>query len=192
MANEFQQGPQPNYQQPMGPQPGFQPGFQPQGTPQMQIGEAIQRWLANLTNFNGRARRSEFWWVMLVVGVGGWLLNLIFGAIGGTFGGILQLIVGIAEIILTASLLVRRLQDTGKPAILAWIFYGLYAIVLIMALITVLSAKSGSAEGAVGGLLGTAALSIILMIYGIVLLIFLCMDSNMGPNKYGPSEKYPG
>ncbi len=179
MANEFQPG----------PQPGFQP--QGQGTPQVQIGEAIQRWLANLTNFNGRARRSEFWWVMLVVGVGGWLLNLIFGSIGGTVGGILQLIVGIAEIVLTASLLVRRLQDTNKPAMLAWIFYGLYALTLIMTLITVFSAKSGSVDGAVGGLLGSVALSIVLIIFSIIILIFCCLDSNVGPNKYGPSEKYP-
>ena len=78
MANEFQQNPQQGYQ----PQPGFQPGMpQGAGTPPLQFQEALQRWLANLTNFNGRARRSEYWWAMLAIGVAGMILNFIFNLI---------------------------------------------------------------------------------------------------------------
>lgn len=190
MANEFQQGPQPNYQQPMGPQPGFQPGFQPQGTPQVTFQEAIQRGLAGLTVFQGRSRRSEFWWFMLAVGVASFVLNLIFGAFGGTVGGILKVLVGVASIVLSAAALVRRLQDTGKPAILAWILYGLYAITLLLTLIA--SFKVNSDPFGALEILGYAFIpSLLGGILGIVVLVFCCMDSHMGPNQYGPSEKYP-
>lgn len=184
MANEFQQAPQ----QPMGPQPGFQP-MNP-GTPQVTFQDAIQRGLAGLTNLQGRARRSEFWWYMLAVGVCSFVLNLIFGIIGGVAGSILQVIVGCAAIALSAAALVRRLQDTGKPAILAWIFFGLYAITLLLTLIA--SFKVNSDPFGALEIIGYATIpTIFYAILGIVILVFCCMDSNVGPNKYGPSEKYP-
>ena len=187
MANEFQPGPQmppqqPNYQQPMGPQPGFQP--QGAGTPMVQIGEALQRWIANLTNFSGRARRSEFWWVMLVVGVGCGILSSIFTSIGGKFGAFMVFVIYIAECAALLSITVRRLQDTNKPGVLAWIMYGImvfWALTIFLGVLTL--------NGFTLTLATIASILLILnAILGIVILVFCCMDSNMGPNQYGPSE----
>ena len=183
MANEFQQNPQQN------PQPGFQPGFQPQGagTPMLQFPEALQRWIANLTNFKGRARRSEFWWPMLAIGVGSMILNAIFTAIGGKFGYFMVFVLYLAVCAAGLSVTVRRLQDTNKPGVLAWIMYGIMAFWALTIFLAVLSTNSFTLT------LGTIS-SILLILNGIltiVVLVFCCMDSQPGSNQYGPSEKYP-
>ncbi len=184
MANEFQQNPQQGYQ----PQPGFQPGMpQGAGTPPLQFQEALQRWLANLTNFNGRARRSEYWWAMLAIGVAGMILNFIFTSIGGKFGYFMVFVMYLAICFAGLSITVRRLQDTNKPGILAWIMYGIMALWALTIFLGVLSLT--------GFTLTLATIVSFLMILNgilsIVILVFCCMDSQPGTNQYGPSEKYP-
>lgn len=182
MANEFQQAPQQ-------PQPGFQPNpfDQGGGTPMLQFPEALQRWLANLKNFNGRARRSEFWWAMLAIGVASFVLNFIFQAIGGKFGYFMVFVTYLAVCCASLSVTVRRLQDTDKPGILAWIMYGIYAFWALTIFLAVLSTNGFTLA------LGTFASFLLILdaILSIVVLVFCCMDSQRGPNKYGPSEKYP-
>ena len=183
MANEFQQNPQQN------PQPGFQPGFQPQGagTPMLQFPEALQRWLSKLTDFSGRARRSEFWWAMLAIGVAGWILNLIFTSIGGKFGYFMVFVVYLATCFAGLSITIRRLQDTNKPGVLAWIMYGIMAFWALTIFLAVVSTNSFTLT------LGTISsfLMILNAILSIVVIVFCCMDSQPGPNQYGQSEKYP-
>ena len=41
----------------------------PNASPTLNFGEAIERAANNLLNINGRSRRSEFWWTMLVVAI---------------------------------------------------------------------------------------------------------------------------
>ena len=48
-------------------------------TPMMKIGDAVKVCFSKYANFNGRARRSEFWWFYLCVSIVNWIL-----------GGILQ------------------------------------------------------------------------------------------------------
>ena len=185
MANEFQQNPQPGYQ----PQPGFNPGMPPQGqgTPMLQFPEALQRWLTNLTNFSGRARRSEFWWPMLAIGVGAFILNTIFTSIGGKFGYFMVFIVYLATCFAGLSVTVRRLQDTNKPGILAWIMYGIMAFFALTIFLAVVATSSFTI------ILGSIALGLNILngILAIVIIVFCCMDSQPGTNQYGPSEKYP-
>ena len=153
----------------------------------VQIGDALQRWIANLTNFKGRARRSEFWWVMLVVGIGCGILNSIFTSIGGKFGAFMIFIIWLAQCAGLLSITVRRLQDTNKPGILAWIFYGIMIFWALTILIAALSFNSFTLT------LGAISTFLVILdgILGIVLLVFCVMDSQQGPNQHGPSEKYP-
>ena len=67
----------------------------------MGILEAITSFFTNYTNFHGRSRRSAFWWVELVSFIIGWIpvVNIIFG---------------IAIIIPSIAIAVRRLHDIGK------------------------------------------------------------------------------
>jgi len=99
--------------------------------PSVTMVQAVKLWLKNWKNFSGRASRSEYWWVYLalviamtalmvvlsIVGFGiaaatggsdtaiGLALALVYGVMG---------IVGLATIIPSLSLGVRRLHDTNQ------------------------------------------------------------------------------
>lgn len=203
MANEFQQAPQQGYQQPQQPQQPQQGYYQqPQqqfnnmfnqggGTPMMQIGDAVKRVLANLTNFNGRARRSEYWWAALclflplsiiayIVKPGleeAWVVALSGSSTTSIIiRDILYRIIMIAGIAVLLAVNVRRLQDSNKPGIVAWIYAGCFAGAMII--------------GYFSTWIGVALL-VIASIIGIVNIVLCCLDSQQGPNPHGPSEKYP-
>lgn len=83
--------------------------------------QAVKLFFQNYANFNGRATRSEYWWVflfnMLVSAAAGvfTLISIItgveaFSLIGGALFGLYTL----ATIIPRLSLLVRRMHDVGK------------------------------------------------------------------------------
>jgi uncharacterized membrane protein YhaH (DUF805 family) len=129
----------------------------------MDFGAALRSFWSNYTNFKGRARRSEYWFVQLFLV----LTNLAAAAIdfalmdgdverfianGG--GGIVGLILILATIIPALAVLIRRLHDTGRG--------GWWALI---------------------GLIPLAG--------AIVLLVFTVEDSSPKANMYGPSPK-PG
>ena len=93
---------QPGYQQPGYQQPGYQqPGYQqpyPQQPKSMGFGEAIKVCFSKFADFNGRARRSEFWWFQLFA----YLVSSITCGIAG-------LVLLIPLLAVTS----RRLHDTG-------------------------------------------------------------------------------
>ena len=99
----------------------------------MGFGEAISSGFKNLTNFSGRASRSEFWWYALVV----WILYLVLYYILNTVANSASVGFGIAYLV-AALLLVgagcRRLHDTGKSGWLQllWIIPCVGPIILII------------------------------------------------------------
>ncbi|MFK0004243.1 DUF805 domain-containing protein [Paenarthrobacter sp. NPDC090520] len=116
---------QPQQTQPYGAQGGEPPLWAPYyGAP---IGAAVQRFFKKYTAFTGRASRSEYWWWALVAAVVGFVLNLlttILGAAGATVsngtsvpgpgavvGFILIAVWGLATIVPSIALTVRRLHD---------------------------------------------------------------------------------
>jgi len=127
----------------------------------MSFGEALKSFWANYTNFKGRARRSEYWFVQLflvIVNLAAAVIDFAlmngdverFVANGG--GGIVGLILILATIIPAIAVLIRRLHDTGRS--------GWWALI---------------------GLIPLAG--------AIVLLVFTVEDSNPTENKYGTSPK---
>ncbi|MDR6637183.1 DUF805 domain-containing protein [Paenarthrobacter nitroguajacolicus] len=117
---------QPQQTQPYAAQAGEPPLWAPYyGAP---IGAAVKRFFKKYTAFSGRASRSEYWWVALVLGVVGFVLQLltgILGAAGATVdssgnsvpgpgavvGLILIVVFYLAVLIPSIALLVRRLHD---------------------------------------------------------------------------------
>lgn len=135
----------------------------------MGMGEAINLFFARYTDFQGRSRRAEYWWVVLayfIIGaVGGLLIGLLGGAgsgglnvIGMALVGILVLF-GLAVIIPGIALSVRRFHDLGQTGWLVLVF----AIAGLIPLIGLLAS------------LGQ--------------IIWFAMPGNTGPNKYGPDPK---
>ena len=127
----------------------------------MSFATAVKSFWSNYTNFKGRARRSEYWFIQLfliVTNVAVAVIDLAlmngdvkrFIANGG--GGIVGLIWIFATIVTALAVLIRRLHDTNRSG--WWALIGLVPL-----------------AGA------------------IVLLVFTVEDSNKGVNKYGASPK---
>ncbi len=136
--------------------------------------EAIRLFFRRYTDFQGRSRRSEFWWVQLfnlIIGAVGVGLFWMFGGsdlsgtgeinpLGLVFLGLLG-VYGLAILIPSIALFVRRLHDINQTG---WIYLGIVVISLLPLI----------------GLLGTVATIVIGVIPGTV-----------GENKYGPDPKSP-
>ena len=94
--------------------------------PMMGFMEAVQKCFSNYVNFSGRARRSEYWFYTLFVG----LVQLALGIIGNMIFGapesgtnILQNIFSLAIMIPSLAVFWRRMHDIGKTGL--WFFLNL-------------------------------------------------------------------
>lgn len=99
----------------------------------MGFGQAISYNLNNMTNFSGRASRSEFWWWILFVWIINvilaFLINLVTPSSGdtsslGLLGNVALLIVSVIFFLATLAVAVRRLHDTGRSGwwvLLYWV-----------------------------------------------------------------------
>ena len=100
--------------------------------------------------FNGRARRQEYWMFALFNFLAGILLGVVDGVLGTS--GMLGFIYNLAVLIPSLAVTARRLHDTDRSG---WM--------MLIALIPLVGA--------------------------IVLLVFMCLDSKPGENRFGPNPK---
>ncbi len=118
----------------------------------------------NYANFEGRARRSEYWYfilmnllifiipaIVMVAGIGN---NGGEGSLFYLGAGVLVL-AGLVLFVPSLALAVRRLHDTGKSG--WWYLIGVIPVVSYIG--------------------------------GLVLLVFYCTDGEAGSNKWGPNPK---
>ena len=117
------------------PYPPGQGGWEPdrrtylQGGP-VGFGEAISEAFKNIVNFNGRASRSAFWWFTLGVII----IDIIGAIIGRTAHALaIQYIIYIIVALVSLSLAVRRLHDSGKTG--WWWLIGIIPIIGTITLI---------------------------------------------------------
>lgn len=115
----------------------------------------------NYTNFEGRARRSEYWYfqlfnivaIVFLAMIGG-VFGISSGEEGAMFAMIPYFLYILAVILPSIAIVVRRLHDVGKSG---WfVFIGLIPLI-------------GS----------------------IWLLVLYCTEGDKGPNEYGPDPKDP-
>ncbi len=136
----------------------------------MGFGEAVRTFFQRYTDFQGRSRRSEYWWVVLALiiffGIGGALAVVLGGvAGGGNINPIGMLLIGIlglaylAIIIPNIALMVRRFHDLNQTGWLALVFILLNFIPLVS------------------------------LISSLGLIIWFAMPGTVGPNKYGADPK---
>jgi uncharacterized membrane protein YhaH (DUF805 family) len=80
----------------------------------MNFMEAVKSGLSNWSNFQGRSRRSAFWyWVLFAVAVGV-AARLVDGILFGT--GLIALLAGLAMLVPGIAIAFRRLHDGGRSA----------------------------------------------------------------------------
>jgi uncharacterized membrane protein YhaH (DUF805 family) len=112
--------------------------------------DAIKSFFSNYANFKGRARRSEFWYSFLFVGVVGFILNLVMPGQVMDFGGglviqgtgILAQLWSLATLVPGLAVVWRRFHDTntGGP------YYFMVLIPLVGAILVIIKwATEGTA-----------------------------------------------
>lgn len=104
----------------------------------MSFGQSVSHVLSNLTNFSGRASRSEFWWwyvFTLILSGAAWLLESVLGLrADGAFASVLTFTVGLVLLLATLAVAVRRLHDTGRSGwwVLLYLLCCIGQIILIV------------------------------------------------------------
>ena len=92
--------------------------------------EAVQSGFANYVNFNGRARRSEFWWWALFQVVALFVAGFVAGLIHIS---LLSTLAVLALFLPSLAVQARRLHDTGRSG--WWVLLALVPVVGIIVLI---------------------------------------------------------
>ena len=142
----------------------------------MEFQEAVKSGFDNLTNFEGRATRSEFWWFWAAIAVPAIILNVIFV----NFIPFVGWLIGLAATVLTLSAAVRRLHDSGRPGMWMVPFFVVTTLITLLALIALFSGAW------VLALLVSYLGGFIQLIVGLVVLFFLVQAGDAGRNRYGP------
>ena len=116
------------------------------------FGQAVSRFFKKYATFSGRASRSEYWWVVLFLGLANAVFSILFTVTGGSYApdatgmvhveGVSLLIVvlwgifGLAVLIPHIAVTVRRLHDGNFSG---WFYLftvvGLGIVVFILALL---------------------------------------------------------
>lgn len=105
----------------------------------MTFTESISTCLSKYATFQGRARRSEFWWFVLFIFLISAAANIIDGLIfgfpppGETATGILSPILGLAIFLPALAVTVRRLHDIGRSG--WWVLLNLVPLVGFLVLL---------------------------------------------------------
>ena len=123
--------------------------------------------LENYANFEGRARRSEYWYYALV--------NLAIAAI-------------LLFIFFVVSILTSTPLGTSELSLIPLIVLGIYWLIILIPNFAV-AVRRLHDTGKTGWLILLGVIPFVSSVGGIVLLIFYCLDSDRGPNQYGPNPK---
>ena len=92
--------------------------------------EAVKNVLSNYVNFQGRARRSEYWFWFLAV----FLASVVGGIIDSMIGTYLfGALIALGTFLPSLAVAVRRLHDSGRSGF--WLFLGLVPLVGFIVLI---------------------------------------------------------
>lgn len=162
----------------------------------MEFIPAIKTCFQKFFVWKGRARRSEFWWFVLFTIIAGILLGIVDLLIFGLDSELTPLS-DVASLIFFfpgLSVGIRRMHDIGRSG---WWQGGYYLFILAWVVLIIAMAIGGNGidtfDELDGSFLVVFALGLLVVAaWGITLLVFFCLDSDRGTNKYGPSPKYGG
>ncbi len=141
----------------------------------LNFSEAVNRATNRIFQISGHARRSEYWWTMLLV---------IIVSMAVPFAAIILSI-------LTIPLTFRRLHDTGRSGWWWGIRFVGYFIFICLFIGDIMNILAEPSMYLVYNLLLKQLLWMIgFTIYHIVFIIILCLDGEQETNEYGESEKY--
>ncbi|MGP9791620.1 DUF805 domain-containing protein [Roseinatronobacter sp. NSM] len=160
----------------------------------MTITQAILNGFRNAFTFSGRSRRPEYWFFFAFVFGGAGALGALDLLLSGVTGGFLLRAFQILVFVPFLAVGWRRLQDTGRPG---WFLLVPSAIVVASTFVSgsvfqqmisrVLSGFGVAVDAGPGGLVG--ALSLVQILAGFVIVLWMSRPSQRGPNTYGPEPR---
>jgi uncharacterized membrane protein YhaH (DUF805 family) len=150
------------------------------GDGRMGFGEAVRVCLTKYIDFNGRARRSEYWWFVLfalLVGIATAIVDRVIapGYVAMHGRGPVSMLASLALLLPSLAVSVRRLHDIDRTG--WWILF-FYAAVIVLAFIAIGAAFTGHAATAVILLLAILALCV-------WLIVWFATKGTAGPNRFG-------
>jgi uncharacterized membrane protein YhaH (DUF805 family) len=147
------------------------------------------------TSFDGRISRQPFWLGLIALLVAIFAVVLIAAAVfdgiatpGTTSQAVFQLVIFLVTVYPFAALMIKRLHDRNRPAILLAVFYAPSILQLIGQFlgITTTTENIGGVDYVVPNSLGMI-IGLIGLVIGIWALIELgILRGTKGPNQYGP------
>ena len=106
--------------------------------------EAIKTCFTKYVDFNGRARRSEYWFFVLFNAIVSGVFSALYNATDATVFSVLSLLFSLAVLLPGLAVTVRRLHDIGKK----WTFILLGLIPIAGAIILIVNCAKDSQPGA--------------------------------------------
>ncbi len=107
----------------------------------MSFADAVRSVLSKYVTFSGRARRSEYWWFVLFTAI----VYIVAGIIDAAAGTqVIGLLVGLALLLPSLAVGVRRLHDTGRSG--WWILIALIPLIgaIVLLVFSVQDSQPGS------------------------------------------------
>lgn len=157
--------------------------------PRMTFADAVKSAFSKLTDFSGRARRSEFWWFMLLFFIIQFAVGLILKSSSMTITSIASVLI----YLLALSVTVRRLHDTGRSG---WWVLASYAVQIVSTVYTIITLGDLDPVKDTREMMQEvfSPISIVIQVvsfaFTIILLVFCVLDSKPETNQYGQSPKY--
>lgn len=139
----------------------------------MGMGEAIGLFFSNYVNFQGRSRRAEYWWPVLMNAIVGWGLTIIAIILGGG---------------------VEAFADLSLNPI-GWVFYGaalLWSLAVFLPNLAVTVRRLHDRNMSGWFLLAFIVGMIIPFVNLIVIIayfVIMVLPGTVGPNKFGADPK---
>jgi uncharacterized membrane protein YhaH (DUF805 family) len=93
----------------------------------MDFQTAVRTCLQKYVDFNGTAKRPEFWWWVLFIVLGGLVLSAVDRILFGSDRDVLGAVFSLATLLPTLAVGARRLHDVGRSA--WWLLLGLIPII---------------------------------------------------------------
>ena len=163
-------------------------------SPQLGFSEAVRLAMSRLFDFNGRSRRSEFWWFMLafyiVCYVVGFIISLFLPALPAA-------IINSSLWIVAMGVTVRRLQDNGHSK--WWVFLSFIISIAYNAYLVnsdfmfELASVNFNPEAVIKSLIDDPKIMILSLldsVFTIVIIVMCMIDGKPQANGYGESPKY--
>ena len=131
----------------------------------------LRNYFSNAFNFSGRARRKEYWMSYLYVMIIAMVFSFAIGIVGGILGAILgEDIAGILVGIIS-------------------VLYSIGSLVLTFPMFSLCFRRLHDIGKSGWWYLICMGLSLCCGIGSIIMIVFMCMDSQPGSNQWGPNPK---